>query len=225
MIYFLIGKKNEINKMQIKLISKNNLQKLIQADPNQRDFTTEKYYKFPLKYLYLKKIKLAIKLLNNKKYNKLLDIGFGGGVITPELASRCEQYFGIDVHEHIDLIKNILKNQNINNINLKKSSATTLPFENNYFDCIWCMSTLEFIKDSEKAIAEINRVAKNNAKIIIGFPITNKLTDILYKLIGFKSNEAHYNNHKTLLQQIKKYFKVKEIKIIPGMFLVCRVGK
>ena len=93
----------------MKLISKKNLNKLISADPNQRDYSTEKYYKFIIKYFYLKKIKLAIKLLNKNKYNKMLDIGFGGGIITPELSKQCNQYFGVDVHKNIELVKEICK--------------------------------------------------------------------------------------------------------------------
>ena len=192
----------------MKLISKKNLNKLISADPNQRDYSTEKYYKFIIKYFYLKKIKLAIKLLNKNKYNKMLDIGFGGGIITPELSKQCNQYFGVDVHKNIELVKEILKDQGLKNINLQYAK-TDLPLMDNEFDCVWCMSVLEFIEDSEKMIKEIKRVAQDNATIIIGFPLTNKLTDFLYKLINFKSSEIHHNNHKTLLQQIKKYFKLK----------------
>lgn len=224
MIYSFFGKKIK-NNMKIKLISKKNLNKLIKADPNQRNYSTEKYYKFIIKYLYLQRIKLGIKLLGKQKYNKMLDVGFGGGVILPELSKHAEKIIGIDTHDNIELVKKILISENINNTSLIKINATSLPFPDKKFDCIWCMSVLEFIKNSEQVIREIKRVAQNNATIIIGFPLTNKLTDILYKLISFKSSEAHYNNHKILISQIKKYFKIKKIKKIPGIFLVCKVVK
>lgn len=218
--------------MKIKLISKNNLQRLIQSDPHQQNYSTEKYYKFGIKTFYLKKIKLAIKLLGNKKYNKLLDIGFGGGVITPELSKHCKKYNGIDKNSNIELIKEITKDEGLENVNLQFSNALELPFADNTFDCVWCMSVLEFITDSEKVVKEIKRVAQNNATIIIGFPVTNKLTNLAYKLIGFKSSEIHQNNHQVLIQQIKKHFKIEKIKKIPNycfinysLFVVLKLNK
>lgn len=205
----------EIKTKRMNLISKKNLNKLIQADPFQRDYTTLNYYKPLIKNLYLKRIKMGLELLGQKKFKQILDIGFGAGIIIPELSLHGSHLEGVDIHKNINLVKQIIKDENINNINLQYGDAIHLPFADNSFDCIWCMSVLEFILDSEKVIQEIKRVAKNEAKIIIGFPITNPLTNLSYKLIGFKSNETHKNNHRILIQQIKKYLKIKEIKHFP----------
>jgi len=208
--------------MSIKLISRKNLEKLIEADPEQRDYSTSKYYDSMFKFLYLKRIKLGLKLLGDKKYQRMLDVGFGGGVITPELAQHAQEYFGVDVHKNIDLVREILLAEGVENINLQHA-ADNLPFEDNYFDCVWCMSVLEFIDQPEKTIAEIKRVARDDAKIVLGFPVENKLTNLAYKLIGFKSAEAHKSNHQELLRLIKKYFQIKKTKQILGLFMVVEV--
>jgi len=208
--------------MNIKLISKPNLEKLILADPEQRNYSTSKYYDSIFSFLYLKRIKLGLKLLGDKQHDKMLDIGFGGGVITPELASRCEQYFGIDVHKNIKLVEEILKDEGVKNINLQ-TYHDNMPFENNSFDCVWCMSVLEFVDEPEKIIREIKKVARRDAKIVLGFPVENKITDLTYKMIGFKSVEAHKNNHKKLLKLINEYFEIKQMKTIPSLFMVVEV--
>lgn len=218
--------------MKIKLILKHNLGKLMAADVNQRDYSTFKYYKPIIKSLYLKRIKIGLELLGNKKFSKMLNIGFGGGVILPELSKHAAEITGVDIHPQIDLVKQIIQDEKINNVKLIKADATSLPFADNKFDCVWCMSVLEFIPDSEKVIAEVKRVARDDATIIIGFPMTNKITDLAYKLVSFKNKDAHCNNHQILIQQIKKYFKIKKIKNMPGwlsldcsLFCILKVEK
>ena len=68
--------------MNIRLLSKNNLKKIIDADPTQHIFSTTKYYHPLFKKLYLKRVKLALRMLPTTS-ELLLDIGFGGGIILP----------------------------------------------------------------------------------------------------------------------------------------------
>lgn len=210
--------------MQIKLLSQPSLQKLIAADPGQRDYSTTKYYTSLFKFLYLKRIKLGLKLLGDKQYDQMLDLGFGGGIIAPELSKHCQKYFGVDVHQNIALVKEILNDDGLRNIDLR-FAKDDLPFADNSFDCIWCMSVLEFVPNPEKSISEIKRVASSDATIILGFPIENQLTNLAYRLIGFKVDEAHKNNHHQLLSLIKQQFKVEQTKTIPGMFMVLSLIK
>lgn len=216
----------------MKLISQENLKKIIAADPNQRNYSTVNYYKPIIRYLYLKRIKDGLVLLGEKKYQNLLDIGFGAGIILPELAGYAEKIIGIDIHKNIEVVKEIIDDEKLDNVELQYGNVLNLNFQPESFEAIWCLSTLEFIADYELALQEIKRVAKNNATIIIGFPITNKITDLAYKIIGFKNKDEHQNNQKELMPEIEKNFKIEKIKCFPvwlpkslGMYCTLKVIK
>ncbi|PIP29292.1 hypothetical protein COX27_02170 [Candidatus Kuenenbacteria bacterium CG23_combo_of_CG06-09_8_20_14_all_36_9] len=223
---------NKLRIMKIKLISKKNLEKIIAADPTQRAYSTVNYYKPIIKYLYLQRIKDGLELLGKNKYKNLLDIGFGAGIILPELAKHTEKITGIDIHKNIETVKEIIKDKNLNNVELQQGDVLNLNFSTESFEAIWCLSTLEFILDYSRALQEMKRVAKNNATIIIGFPLTNKITDLAYKIIGFKNKEEHQNSQKELLPAIEKNFKIEKIKYFPrflpkglGMYCTLKVIK
>ena len=91
-----------------------------------------------------------------------------------------------------------------------------LPYPDNTFNVIICMSTLFYLKD-EKSIysllQEIDRVRKPNALIYLG-----NCMDIDKKLIAEQVREnthTHYSKHLYLSKDLfKKYFKRNQIKII-----------
>ena len=107
--------------------------------------------------------------------------------------------------------KLIIESKNIS-ANLLKADILNLPFPDNTFDGILCLSVLEFIKDIPKAVKEIKRVAKPNAKIIIGAPVLNS-SIIKYKQYA---NLLHKSNHKTIIKHIKNNLQIKKIKTYLG---------
>lgn len=201
--------------MKLIIPPKNKMAKLILSDPDQQIFCADRYYSFPVNQFYLKRLGIALSLLGEKKYEKLLDIGFGGGIFLPSLSFKTKKLYGIDSHNYVPQVSELISNINIE-AELKKGIITALPYDNNQFDCIICLSVLEFVEDANKAMSEIARVAKTGATIIIGAPIVSKLTDICYSFLGKKNqNKTHLSNHKKIISLVGKYFKIKKIKTIP----------
>lgn len=219
--------------MKIKLLQLKDLEPLIKIDPHQEIYLTNRYFKPIQKIPYLKRLKMVLELMGNKKYNNFLEIGFGSGIFLPELASRTKKLTAIDIHEHIDVVKNIIKSKNIP-ANLLKADVGQMPFEDSAFDGILCLSVLEFIQDTPQAIWEIKRVAKPQAKIIIGIPVINFITDFCYDIIKCKkySDLFHKSNHKTIIKHIQNNLQINKIKTYPGflpinlsLFLVLEAAK
>ncbi|MFA6428769.1 MAG: methyltransferase domain-containing protein [Candidatus Buchananbacteria bacterium] len=200
----------------MKLISSRSLQKIIETDKTQRDFSTTNYYHPLLKHLYLSRIHLGLSLLATQKYKKMLDLGFGGGIIIPELAQHCDQFYGVDIHKNITLINKLLKSEGVANVTLLQTTNNRLPFPDSYFDCLWCLSVLEFVNNPSELLMEIKRVTKKEADIIIGFPIANKLTTLAYWLLGFDSDKQHKNTHSELIKEIKNIFKIETNLVLPA---------
>src|SRR5579859_4421348 len=56
-------------------------------------------YRPLLGFLQRARFHLALKLLAGASYRRLLEIGYGSGVFMPELSRRCDELYGIDVHQ------------------------------------------------------------------------------------------------------------------------------
>ncbi|MBI4153843.1 class I SAM-dependent methyltransferase [Candidatus Woesearchaeota archaeon] len=114
--------------------------------------------------------------IEEDKTKKLLDIACGQGTLVA-LAENYAATYGIDIsNEAIKKAKAIAKNTNF-----KVSHAEELPFPGRFFDYITCMGSLEHFTDMDSALAEMKRVAKPGAKILIHVPNSVYL---VHKILG-----------------------------------------
>ena len=91
---------------------------------------------------------------------KFLEVGVGTGRIALPIVKRGHIYTGIDTSQKM-MEKFSQKIENIPcQLNLIKSDATSLPFENNTFDVALAVLVLHLIPNWQKALAEIRRVLK-----------------------------------------------------------------
>lgn len=198
----------------IKIPNKNN-------HPSIGDNLTQ-YYHMPLiRNFFLRRLTMVLDFLNGRHFDSVLEIGFGSGVLLPELSKRSTHLFGIDLHEHIDKVKEMLKKENIAT-NLSRGNILHLPFKDESFDCIISIGTLEHIKYLHEAISEIKRILKVNGCAVLGFPVENKASDLLLVLTGSlrayqkKLKEIHPSSHSDILEEVREQFGNIQIKRFPN---------
>jgi ubiquinone/menaquinone biosynthesis C-methylase UbiE len=98
------------------------------------------------------------------------------------------------------------------NAKLLRGNITHLPYKKESFDCVMSIATLEHIKELSLAISEMMRVLKKDGFLVLGFPIQNKLSDILLILTGSikvynkKLDDIHPNSHNDILAEIRSQF-------------------
>jgi ubiquinone/menaquinone biosynthesis C-methylase UbiE len=172
-----------------------------------------------------------MRLLGREKCHRLLDIGYGGGVFLPELSGICDELYGVDIHNNMDKVGQMLIKENVR-AKLSYGDAMNLPFENGYFDRVVCISVLEFVKDLDKAFSEMARVLKDGGDAVIGFPVVSFLTDIAFLMIGINSRKAHPVDQDDILSSARKYFDVDTLRTFPAnlplklsLFAHCRLKK
>jgi len=198
----------------MRLPKKENIQPTEIADPL-------KFYFLPFtKGFFIKRLELVLNMLQDKKYDSLLDIGCGSGIFLKELASRCNNLHTIDMHRKMDLVKDMTLKENIK-ANLVEASVTDLPYESETFDCIISVSVLEHIREIDRALNEIKRVAKDNAVIALGFPVENKITGIILRyaytmLPNAKLEDEHVSKHSDIINAANLIFMNNKICSYPS---------
>lgn len=107
-----------------------------------------------------------------------LDLGCGNARNLVEIAKKSRHSIGVDSSKQMlsNALTNLRQKNLLNKTRLIKASITSLPFENNYFDSIFCLAVLHHLRtDSQRlnALREANRVLK--ARGLAFFTVWNGL--------------------------------------------------
>lgn len=101
---------------------------------------------------------------------KILEIGFGNGIILAMFAQAGAESYGLEID---DILSDIAKkNREIYGVDmdLQTYDGVNFPFENNFFDYIYAVSVLEHVDDLVRVIEETGRVLKPGGKFYVSFP-------------------------------------------------------
>jgi ubiquinone/menaquinone biosynthesis C-methylase UbiE len=168
-------------------------------------------YKFPIKYVQLYRFKTIIKLLGDKKFPRLLEIGTGSGILLPELARHCDKLYACDIHPHMDKIQNLLRHYEVDNYEVKSQSIEKTDYPDNYFDVIVGVSVLEFVNDLHSSISEIKRILKDDGIFVTICPMQNKILDFIVSLYSAKSPDDEFgDSRKYVGKELEKNFKTEK---------------
>lgn len=135
-----------------------------------------------LAYVMRRRFALVKHLLPQARVQRMLEVGFGSGVFMPYLSRRCEELFGIDVHEHVEAVSRILKQHHVRAA-LSKQDAAQTTFPDSYFDVVIAVSSLEFIEDIDGAAREIARILKPGGVLVAVMPANSRLLDTALHLL------------------------------------------
>ncbi|MFA6023265.1 MAG: class I SAM-dependent methyltransferase [Candidatus Pacearchaeota archaeon] len=165
----------------------------------------------PRKYFITRKIIFLNQYVPDipKDSKKSLDIGSNYGHITEFLKEKGYDSYGLEVQKK--LVEYTNKN---GKAKYKYGSAEKMPFKNNTFDVITCLATLEHFIDRSKAMKEINRVLKEDGKVIFTVPNTWSYfyirSFITFMLRGMKpwTNTHYQQNYFHWIHQIHQFLKI-----------------
>jgi SAM-dependent methyltransferase len=162
---------------------------------------------------------LTLDLLGVGHFRRLLEIGYGSGVFFPELATRCDQLYGVDTHERaVDVLKALLAFKVT--ACLAEASATALPFTAGKFDCVVAVSVLEFVEGLEEAAREIRRVLDPGGILVVVTPGYSRLADAGLKVLTGKSARADFEDRrKAIIPTMLRHFQVLETKTFPPRWM------
>ena len=177
------------------------------------DSTIDQYYRPLQGYFMQKRLELVYLMLGNRKVDRILDVGYGGGTFIPMLSKIAKKVHGIDTMPYPEKVKKILKRENVK-AELKVGSIFKTNYKNNFFDRIACVSVLEHFKGEEinKAVSEMYRILKPGGYLVIGSPVKNPMTDfIIDHFLSFNPDDIHPSGHKQIIKGIKDEVRIEKI--------------
>lgn len=155
-----------------------------------------------------RRFRLVLRLLSSQSFESVLEVGYGSGVFLPELARRCTELYGIDIHACDRDVTAALSKVGVR-ANLRSGSVTAMPFSDASFDCVVAVSTLEFVDDPETACAEIARVLKPDGTLVVVTPNHSLLLDLGLRFLTGQSAKTDFGDRrKTVEPALKHHFKV-----------------
>jgi ubiquinone/menaquinone biosynthesis C-methylase UbiE len=163
----------------------------------------------------------AFTLFQPKPGMKILDVGCGTGNFSIKMARQEADVAGVDISEKmLALARNRAAQENLA-IEFKKMDSQNLTFQDNTFDGVFSMATIEFVSDPDKMIEEMLRVCKKGGPVVVGTINRDSTWGELYRDPEFQKNVPvfKYADLKTPedLSKIKKEFfiKVNECLFLP----------
>lgn len=176
------------------------------------------YYSNALfRYAYRERLKMVLSLMGGSRFRRLLEIGIGSGIFLPALSEKCDSLTGFDIHDKINFVMDMLERES-KKAHLCRADIVNIPFGSNSFDCVVCLSVLEFIKDIGSAAEEIYRVTEKGGTVLVGAPVLNAMTDWLYYICGNKDhNTRHKSGHIDIIDSFRSRFHIESILTFPRL--------
>jgi len=178
-----------------------------------------------LRHFFIKRLKEIIKLIPDRQYQSILDVGTGVGFFLPTLSLLGEKVIALDNTSIVEAVKYMLAKRDISNVEVCRADIKEIPFDSESFDLIIATSVLEHVKDLDSAFIELKRVLKKDGTLIIGYPIENKFIVFLRKIEAYlrpnlnkavsqeletNSERGHLSNYLEIKNQAKKHFNIEE---------------
>ena len=154
------------------------------------------FNRIPVPLLY----SLCLEMLQPKSGESILDIGCGTGLGFPALLDAGLQVSGVDPSAYM---LDIAQTRAGHRVDLHRGWAEDLPFADNAFHQACLITSLEFVQDPCKALAEAARVAKN--QLFIGWINRYALKGAFLRIRG-KFSPSAYNHAKLLsIWEVKRW--------------------
>ncbi|BCJ68667.1 class I SAM-dependent methyltransferase [Polymorphospora rubra] len=159
------------------------------------------------------RFRMILDLLGDTHHRRILEIGYGSGVFLPELARRCDEVHGVDIHPHTDEVTTRLAAYGVR-ATLARAGAEKLPYDDGYFDCAVAVSTLECVTDIEAACREIRRVLAPGGVLAVVTPGATPLWDLALRVTTRVDASLYGDGRQRLRPALDRHFRpAREIAV------------
>ncbi len=148
------------------------------------------------------KIRIALEMSKLGEKSMFLDFGCGTGLLFEYVAEEAKMVVGLDISRKM-LEKAKQRSKKFANVHLILADADFAPFKDKAFSHIFAVTLLQNMPKPEKTLAEVKRIALENAAVVITglkkkFPLAvfqDLLVNLGLKVIEIKSGDESLKCH------------------------------
>ena len=150
------------------------------------------YYMPVVGRAYRRRLEMAVQLLGHDgPVGCALEVGYGSGILLPELGRRARRLVGVDRHEAAVSVLAMARGEGLDPL-LVTASIGALPLATASVDLLVGLSILEHVRALDETAAEMARVLRPGGRAVLGYPRVDRLMEVLFPLIGFRGIERHH---------------------------------
>ena len=150
------------------------------------------YYRRPLiGRLFRERINRGLRLLPHRRFERVLEVGYGAGAVQLALAPHTAELHGIDLDADPEIVRRILEAKG-HRAQLSCGDVYGLQYDTAHFDLVVSFSVFEHLHEYERALREVHRVLAPGGLFLLGMPAVNKLMEAAFFAIGFRGIDDHH---------------------------------
>lgn len=196
----------------MKLLPRNELLQTSRVD--HADWNYRPFLGALIRYRY----QLVLALLPMVAVHRLLEVGYGSGIFMPELARRCDELYGIDLHEQPETVGAILNSHDVR-ATLSSQDVARTNFPSEFFDIEVAASTLEFVERIEEASSELARILGPSGRLIAVMPRKHALLDFALRLVTGEDARRDYGERREqVLPALLQHFRINRTRTFAPVY-------
>lgn len=143
--------------------------------------------------LFRRRLQVGLDLLPGR-CGRLLEVGYGSGLLLPTLAQVADEVYGVDREPPPPGVRERLCQLGCAPRELCTADVTATPFADAFFDGVVAFSIFEHLRAPELAQAsrELARILRPGGFVLIGCPAVHPLMNAAFAAIGFRGIEEHH---------------------------------
>jgi len=183
--------------------------------PNNDDDPLPFYYKPIIGSIYRDRIQGGLDLLM-PPYGKVLEFGYGSGILLPSLARLSGDLHGVDLNSDPDSTQMCLRSVGIS-AHLQRGDLLSMSYPEKSFDLIVAFSVFEHIADPRPILGEMCRILSDSGSLLIGMPRVDRAMERIFSIIGFSGIEKHHvTTYRQVINASRERFSLVRMTSLPS---------
>ena len=145
---------------------------------------------------------------------RLLELGYGSGMMMRELQRHCCELHGLDLHDRSDEVAAALARFGVRP-HLQTGDVRSMPYDDAYFDAVVAESVLAHVDDIDVACGEIRRVLRRDGALVAVVPGRSRVVDGALRLFTRARAQDDFADRQAVIPALLRHFEVERRRTVP----------